>query len=150
MRKWLIFALLIVVATPALARDKETVEQMVARADAAPADKQPELYINIAEQQLKAADHAFDANDVSTGKTCAADAALYTEKAADAAIATHKKLKHIEISARKMADKLRDLKRALNFEDQGPVQAAIDKLEAQRTRLLTAMFGAGKTEKSKD
>ncbi len=150
MRNWLIFALLVLVAIPAVARDEETVEQMVARADAAPADKQADLYIKIAERQLKASDHAFDANDVGTGKTCATDAALYTEKATDAAVATHKKLKHIEISARKMADKLRDLKRALNFEDQGPVQAAIDKLEAQRTRLLSAMFGAGKTGKSKD
>jgi hypothetical protein len=143
-RKCLILASLLLLVLPAPARDKETIAELITKADSAPADKRPELYIKIAERQLKAADHAFDANDVSTGKARATDAALYTERAADAAIASRKKLKKIEISARKMSDKLSDIKRTLNFEDQAPVQAAIDRMEAQRTRLLAAMFSKGK------
>ena len=40
-----------------------------------------------------------------------------------------------------MAHKLRDMKRTLSFEDQAPVQDAIDRLEHVRTDLLTKMFG---------
>ena len=40
-----------------------------------------------------------------------------------------------------MAEKLRDLKRGLAYEDQAPVQAAADKLEQMRTELLGRMFG---------
>ncbi len=42
---------------------------------------------------------------------------------------------------RKMAAKLRDIKRTLVFEDQAPVQATVDHLEQVRTELLARMFG---------
>jgi hypothetical protein len=43
-----------------------------------------------------------------------------------------------------MAAKLRDLKHTLSFDDQAPVQAATDRLEALRTDLLSKMFAKGK------
>jgi hypothetical protein len=43
-----------------------------------------------------------------------------------------------------MANKLRDMKHTLNFEDQAPVQEAIDHLERVRTDLLARMFGSNK------
>ena len=39
-----------------------------------------------------------------------------------------------------MADKLRDIKRTLAFEDQPPVEQAIHRLEDIRTTLLKEMF----------
>ena len=39
-----------------------------------------------------------------------------------------------------MAEKLRDIKRTLAFEDQPPVEHAIRRLEDIRTTLLKAMF----------
>jgi len=65
----------------------------------------------------------------------------YSGKASDAASQIGKKLKDTEIALRKMAQKLRDLKRGLPYEDQGPVQAAADRLEQMRTELLSRMFG---------
>jgi hypothetical protein len=67
--------------------------------------------------------------------------ATFSEKARDAASKSGKKLKPTEIAVRKMAHKLRDMKRTLSFEDQAPVQDAIDRLEHVRTDLLTRMFG---------
>jgi len=50
-------------------------------------------------------------------------------------------LKDTEIALRKMSQRLRDLKRGLPYEDQGPVQGAADRLEQMRTELLGRMFG---------
>jgi hypothetical protein len=47
-----------------------------------------------------------------------------------------------------MSEKFRDVKHNLPFEDQAPVQQAIDRLEKMRTDLLNAMFG--KKEKGKE
>ena len=43
-----------------------------------------------------------------------------------------------------MAEKLRNIKRTLAFEDQAPVQGAIDRLEQMRTDLFERMFGKKK------
>ena len=72
------------------------------------------------------------------------DVMTYSEKAHDAALASGNKLKNTEIALRKMAGKLRDIKRTLSFDDQAPVQAAADRLEALRTDLLSKMFGKRK------
>jgi hypothetical protein len=65
----------------------------------------------------------------------------YSDKARDAAIRSGKKVKDTEIAVRKMAEKLRNIKRTLAFEDQAPVQSAIDRLEQMRTDLFERMFG---------
>ena len=40
-----------------------------------------------------------------------------------------------------MAEKLRDLKRSVSFEDQAPIQKTVDRLEKMRDELLARMFG---------
>ena len=69
---------------------------------------------------------------------------LFSQKARDAAVRSDRKLKSTEIAIRKMAAKLRDIKRTVIFEDQVPLQAAADRLESFRTDLQTKMFGKGK------
>jgi len=49
-----------------------------------------------------------------------------------------------------MADKLRDVKRTLAFDDQAPVDKAIHDLEDVRTTLLKEMFAREKKDKDKD
>ena len=68
------------------------------------------------------------------------DIVAYSEKARDAATQTKKRLKNVEIDIRKMAEKLRDIKRTLAFDDQPPVELAIRRLEDVRTTLLKEMF----------
>jgi hypothetical protein len=46
-----------------------------------------------------------------------------------------------------MADKLRDIKRTVAFEDQSPIDQAVHRLEDLRTALLKEMFAV---EKKKD
>jgi len=139
-----LITILFAASVAALAQKPETVQEMAARADAAKPDERPGMYIGIAEHQLKSADDAYTAGKVDAGQAAINDVVTYSEKAHDAALQSNKKLKNIEIDLRKMASRLRDIKRSLNFEDQPPVQAAADRLENLRTDLLSKMFGKGK------
>jgi hypothetical protein len=144
MRRALTIAVVVLVAVINSVAAKETVQQLAARADAARPEDRPGLYIEIAERQLKSSTELFGAAKDEDAVLAVKDVVTYSEKAHDAAIAARNKLKNTEIALRKMAAKLRDVKRTLSFEDQAPVQAASDRLEALRTDLLGQMFGKGK------
>jgi hypothetical protein len=128
----------------AFAYKTETLQELIARAGSARVEDQPALYLEIAERQLKSGDELYTSGKVDDARAAVKDVVTYSEKAHDSAIQSGKKLKNAEISFRKMAAKLRDIKRSLNFDDQAPVQAAAERLEALRTDLLSHMFGKGK------
>jgi polyhydroxyalkanoate synthesis regulator phasin len=145
MRLWLTTAaVLLATSFLAFAYKTETLPELIARAGSARIEDQPALYLEIAERQLKAADELYTAGKVDEARTGVQDVVTYSEKAHDAAIQSGKKVKNAEIDFRKMAAKLRDIKRSLNFDDQAPVQAAADRLETLRTDLLSHLFGKGK------
>ena len=137
--------LAVLVAASLLASAKtETLQELIAREEAAKVEDRPALCTEIAEHQLKAADELYTAGKVEEAQAAVKDVVTYSEKAHDTAIQSGKKLKNTEIDFRKMAAKLRDIKRSLNFDDQTPVQEAADRLESLRTDLLSHMFGKGK------
>jgi hypothetical protein len=139
-----ITAILLATSLSAFAFKQETLQEMIARADAARLEDRPALYIEISERQLKSADQLYTAGKIDDAQAAVKDVVTYSEKAHDTAIQSGKRLKNTEIDFRKMAAKLRDIKRNLNFDDQGPVQGAADRLENLRTDLLSHMFGKGK------
>jgi hypothetical protein len=122
------------------AHSDESLEQLIARADSAPAGDRPSLYIKIARQQADAADKAYMQGDGDAGNKALSNVVTYSEKASEFAGTTGKKLKDTEIALRRMAEKFRDVKHNLPFDDQAPVQQAIDRLEKMRTELLSVMF----------
>jgi hypothetical protein len=144
MRRCLIIAGIVLTTAICCLAAKETVQQLEARAEAARPEDRPGLYVEIAERQLKAVNELFGAGKDEEAVATVNDVMAYSEKAHDAAIVSRNKLKNTEIALRKMAVKLRDIRRTLSFEDQAPVQAAADRLEALRTDLLSKMFGKGK------
>jgi hypothetical protein len=119
----------------------ENLQQLIARSESASAGERPALYIKIARLQSESADKFYQAGDPEAGNKALSDVVTYSQKASDAAASTGKKLKDTEIALRKMAEKFRDVKHNLPFDDQAPVQQAIDSLEKMRTDLLSAMFG---------
>jgi hypothetical protein len=143
--RFTVFMLLVVIFLAAVGRPMpsgdESLEQLISRADAAPAGDRPGLYIRIARRQADSADRFYVAGDPEAGNKALNDVVTYSEKASDAARSTGKKLKDTEIALRKMAEKFRDVKHNLPFDDQAPVQLAIDRLEKMRTDLLSVMFG---------
>ena len=125
----------------AFARKQETVAELIARAESSKLDDRPHLYTEIGRRQVKAADELYAAGKPEEGRAAVRDVVQYSDKARDAATQSGKKLKDTEIAVRKMVARLRDIKRTLPFEDQAPVQEAVDHLEQVRTELLSQMFG---------
>jgi len=139
-----IAAILLSTSVLAAAYKTETLQELMARAQSARVEDLPALCVEIAERQLKSADDLYTAGKVDDAQTALKDVVTYSEKAHDAAMQSGKKVKNTEIAFRKMAAKLRDIKRSLNFDDQASVQAAADRLESLRTDLLSHMFSKGK------
>jgi hypothetical protein len=132
-----------------VAAKDETVDELKARLESARPEDRPELAIRIAQHQLRDADKLYSDGNVSQAVAAVDDVVTYSDKARDAAAQTKKHLKNIEIDVRKMAEKLRDIKRTLAFEDQPPVEQAIRRLEDIRTTLLKEMFAKDNTKEKK-
>jgi hypothetical protein len=140
MRTQLTIAAVLLATCLAFAGRQETLQELMARCESAKVEDRPALCVEIAERQLKSADELYTAGKVDEARSALKDVVTYAEKAHDAAIQTGKRVKNTEIEFRKMAAKLRDIKRTVNFDDQEPLQAAADRLESLRTDLLTHMF----------
>jgi hypothetical protein len=125
-------------------KKEESLDQLKQRVNAVQGSERVSLCLEIAKRQLSAADQLYSDGKVDDARAAVKDIASYSEMGGAAAIESGKKLKHAEIAVRKMSRKLSDIKRSLNFEDQQPVQDAVDRLEAVRTQLLTKMFGSKK------
>jgi hypothetical protein len=124
----------------------ETLDQLIARAEAARPEDRPVLYLEIARQKAESADQFYHAGNADAGNAALQDVVNFSHKASQASIETGKRLKNTEIGLRKMAEKFRDLKRTVAFEDQAPIQQTMDELEKMRTDLLSAMFGKKKSK----
>jgi len=140
----LTIAVVLLAASWAVAAKDLSLQELEAKVEAAPVEDRPQLYVEIAERQLAAASEHYKTGEAEKAREAVNDVVLYSGKARDASIQSGKKLKNTEISVRKMALKLRDIQRTVNFEEQPPVQAAADQLENMRSELLAHMFGKGK------
>jgi len=140
-----LLALILVVASSsaAFARD-ETIDQLKARVESAAPKERVSLALRVAELQTSAADKLYADGKNDEARAAVKDVVSYTEKAGDAATQSGKKLKDAEITVRKIAHKLADMKRTVDFDNQVPLQDAIDHLERIRTQLLAKMFDLGK------
>jgi hypothetical protein len=135
----LAFTAVLLALSLAYAKD-ETVDELKSRFENTRVEDRVDLGIRIAQHQLRNADTFYNNGNNDQARRAVDDIVSYCEKARDAAIQTNKRLKNIEIDVRKIADKLRDIKHTLAFDEQSPVDQAIRKLEDVRTTLLKAMF----------
>jgi len=141
--------LLLALASAYGAAKDDTVDELKSRFEIARPEDRPDLAIQIARHQLRNADKLYTEGKVDQARAAVDEIVAYSEKARDAALQTKKHLKNVEIDARKMSEKLRDIKRTLAFEDQPPVEQAIRSLEDIRTVLLNEMFAKDKDKKDK-
>jgi hypothetical protein len=149
MRPFAVTMLLLALASAYGVAKDETVEELKARVESARVEDRPELCIRIAQHQLRNADKLYNEGKEDEARAAVDDIVTYSEKARDAATQTKKHLKNVEIDVRKVADKLRDIKRTLAFDDQPPVEQAIRRLEDVRTSLLKEMFAREKKKENK-
>lgn len=136
----IVVTLVVAIATSALA-SKESVEQLKARLPRANEGQSIDLCLQIARQQLDNADKLYSDGKVDEGRAAVGDIVSYIEQAGDTAAKSGKKVKKAEIMVREISKKLKDIQRSLNFDDQAPVQDAVDRLEKVRSQLLGSMFG---------
>jgi soluble cytochrome b562 len=146
MRRLALCLFLLALAAANFGVTEETVAGLKERAEKASPEECSQLCIQVALHQLRNADKLYFEGHIEEARAAIDDVITYSEKARDAAIQTNKRLKNVEIDARKMAERLRDIKRTLVFEDQAPVDRAIRRLEDIRTVLLKEMF-SNKKEK---
>lgn len=144
MRSLAIWIFLFAVAAGIASARDESVDELKAKVQNTPPHDRVHLCLEIAELQLRNADKFYRNGDVELGRAAVEDIVAYSEQARDSATATQKHLKNVEIAVRKMAERLRDIKRTLSFEDQPPVEHAVQRLEEVRTSLLKQMFGKEK------
>jgi hypothetical protein len=144
MRTWVVIAFLLFTALAGAQRNQEALDALKSRVDSARPEDRPGLCLEVAQRQLEAADQLYGDGKTDPARAAVQDVVKYAEQARDASLKSGKALKHTEISVRKMAMKLRDIRRSLSFEDQPPVQAAAQRLEDVRTDLLVHMFGKQK------
>ena len=134
--------ILVLAAAAAAWGREETTEELIARADAARPDQQPDLYMQVAQRELKLATEAFKADKMEDFHSAVLQVVKYSDNAHSSALHSGKRLKPTEIKIREIAIRLRDIKLNVDLEEQPPVQAAIDRLEGFRTELLHSMFGS--------
>lgn len=127
------------VADPFAARRSE--------AEAAREGRRAKLFVELARDEMEAADHAFTEGNVGLGQKLAAQAASDADTSGKAAVDSGKRLKDTEIDLRKLQTRTRDISRSLNFEDRPPIDKIVDRIEAMRETILNRMFG-GKKGKS--
>jgi hypothetical protein len=137
-------ALVLLLILAAVAKDNSIEELKAKFQNATRPDERANLALEIAERQVDGADKLYRENKMEEAQKAVADAVTYSGQARDAASVTGHRLKNTEIGVRKMIHRLTDVKRQLTYEDQAPVQAAIDQLEKIRTDLLNRMFKGGK------
>jgi len=138
--RWIAISIfMLAFAVSAMAKD-ESVDELKGRLASARPEDRPGLCVHIAQDQLRAADKFYDDGKADQARAAVADIVEYSEKARDAALASHTHLKNVEIAVRKMSVRLNDIRRSLAFEDQAPVADAVKRLEDIRTSLLDAMF----------
>jgi HAMP domain-containing protein len=144
MRRLALYLLLLALGSAYGAAKDATVAELKARLERARAEDRPDLCMQIARRELRNADTLYKDGNVGQAAAAVDDIVTYAEKARDAATQTRKHLKNIEIDVRKIAERLRDIKRTLAFEDQLPVERAVRRLEDIRTALLQEMFAKDK------
>jgi len=141
MRRWAISMFLVSLALVVCgAAKEETVDELKARFESARPEDRPTLAIQVAQHQMRNADRLYTDGKAVEAREAVGEVVTYCDKARDAAKETRKHLKNVEINVRKIADRLRDIKHTLAFEDQAPVEQAIRHLEDIRTELLKEMF----------
>src|SRR5262245_40578390 len=111
-RSLTVFLLLLATGLSAL-ESKDALQELSARADAARPEDRPTLYVDIGGRQLKPADEYFRDNQDERATSAVKDVVTYSQKAHDAALVARSRMKNTEIALRKMASKLRDIKRTL-------------------------------------
>lgn len=123
----------------AAARDDETLEKLIERANSA-GDHKAELYAKVARREVEIANEEFGKGEVEQAYAAVKAVGEYSDKALQAAHQYRKKLKETELTLRATSRRLNDVEQTLAFEDRPLVKQVVEHVEDIRTDLLHLMF----------
>jgi len=92
--------------------------------------------VEVVRALVEVANEQFGAGDADQAQKTVKEAITYADRAKEASQHSGHKLKQAEITLRKAQRRLDDLRHTLAFEDQGPVEAALKQIEADRQEIL--------------
>ena len=138
--------LLLALVTLVAAKD-ESLDALKARALR---ENQPRLYAEVVRRQVEVANDYYNAGDVQKAQDVVAEIVDLTGKCIDAAKKNQNKLKDTEITLYRAGRRLDDVRRSLAFDDQPPVQAAVERIEKARRHLLELMFQPAEKQKPEE
>jgi len=139
-------SLMLALLTLAAAKD-ESLDALKARALR---ENEPRLYAEVVRRQVEVANEYYTAGDVQKAQGVVADIVDLTGKCVSAAQKNHNKLKEAELTLYKAGRRLDDVRRSLAFDDQPPVQVAVDHIEKARRHLLELMFEPTEKQKAEE
>lgn len=116
-------------------------------AQAAHEGHRAKLFVDLARDEMEAADKAFTDGNVELGQKLAANAGSDADEAGKAAVDSGKRLKDTEIDLRKLQFRTRDIGASLSFEDRPPMEKIVQRIEAMREAILNRLFGPRKKGK---
>ncbi len=141
LRSTVAIACLLLLSAAVCAAREETYEQLKARAETAKPKDRDKLFAEVSLRAVMLARTRYNESQVEKAQAAAQDAAVYAEKARDAAQSSGKNLKNTEIMLREAGRRLDELRKDLSVEDRPPVEVALHRVEAARQAVLTKMFG---------
>lgn len=114
----------------------DELEKAKARADHASERDRCYENVEVVRALVELADAQFAAGDADQAQKTVKETVTYADRARDAAQHSGHKLKQAEITLRKAQRRLDDLRHTVAFEDQGPIEAVLKQLEADRQEIL--------------
>ena len=138
------FVVLIALSACAMAQSHEPrpeqIEQLRKRAETAEGGDRAKLYIDLARDEIEDANAKFDAGNADQAQLDVEHATADAEKAKEAAVSSHKRLKQTQIAMHELARRLDGIEHSLAAEDRPKVKVAVDKTQSMATEILEAMF----------
>lgn len=122
------------------AANNEAVQALKTQAEGKDPDDQVEMFVKVAELQLRTLTKAYDSGTPEQAEAALKDVLDYGVKAAKSSQETRKRMKQTEIAIRKITNRLEGLSRTLSFDERQPMATTIKQLEGARSELLHSMF----------
>lgn len=132
---------LLLLLTAICMAESSSTAQLQHDADQAKGSDCAKLSMQAARQLLEDAGHLFRNNNLKEGQAAIDGTVHYALRSVDCSIESHKWEKQDEIELRELIRRMDEIRKMLDIEDRPHVAESIVKMEKQRDRLLSAMFG---------
>lgn len=140
MRRFFIFSLILALAMPLLAEQKDRLDELKSKAEhKSEADRGP-AYADVVEELVRRAEQHFKAGNSAEGQDEVKQAVEFAENAAASTNIKGKHIKKTEIKLRHSQYDLDQMRHGAVLQDQQVLESAVKRIQELRDELLRRMF----------